>query len=294
MIQDRGRRTATADGAMLADPAALGKLAMPGAVTDGVAATEAVAGTARVGATEGVAATAEVAATAGIPVPDAPVAKIFEPAFWADRGELQEAAGGRGSAWFISSVACPWVLRHYRRGGLIARLSTDRYVWAGEARVRAFAEWRLLHHLFGRGLPVPAPVAARYQREGFFYRCDLITRRIAGAEPLSSLLARGALAGASWRSIGAAIARVHAAGADHADLNAHNILLDGDGVVSVIDFDRGRLRNGGSWMRRNLARLQRSLVKVTRALPPDRFDAAAWQLLLAGYADASRAHAAVI
>ncbi len=245
MIQDGGQRTVTADGAMLADPAALGKLA----------------------------------------VPEAAVANIFEPAFWADRGEVQEVSGGRGSAWFISSAPCPWVLRHYRRGGFIARLSADRYVWAGEARVRAFAEWRLLHHLLGRGLPVPAPVAARYQRNGLFYRCDLITRRISGAEPLSSLLARGALAGASWRSIGAAIARLHAAGADHADLNAHNILLDGDGVVSVLDFDRGRLRNGGSWMRRNLARLRRSLVKVTRALPPDRFDAAAWQLLLAGYTD---------
>jgi len=59
---------------------------------------------------------------------------------------------------------------------------------------------------------------------------------------------------------------LHAAGADHADLNAHNILLDGDGVVSVIDFDRGRLRNGGSWMRRNLARLQRCLLYTSRCV----------------------------
>ena len=46
----------------------------------------------------------------------------------------------------------------------------------------------------------------------------------------------------SWRAIGAAIARLHRGGVDHADLNAHNILLDGRGAVSVIDFDRGRVR----------------------------------------------------
>ena len=36
-------------------------------------------------------------------------------------------------------------------------------------------------------------------------------------------------------------------GVDHADLNAHNILLDGRGAVSVIDFDRGRVRERGAW-----------------------------------------------
>src|SRR5277367_3300306 len=109
----------------------------------------------------------------------------------------------------------------YWRGGFIARLSADAYVWAGEDRVRAFAEWRLLAALAERGLPVPKPVAARYQRAGVMYRCDLITERIVGAEPLSAVLARHALGESTWRSIGVVIARLHAAGADHADLNAH-------------------------------------------------------------------------
>src|SRR6202041_2660481 len=168
-------------------------------------------------------------------------------------------AAGRGSAWFIASGERQWVLRHYRRGGFIARLSPDRYVWAGEDRVRAFAEWRLLDIMRQRGLPVPKPVAARYQREGPCYRCDLITERIVDAEPLSSVLARGALAESAWRAVGAAVARLHHAGVDHADLNAHNVLLDADGAVSVIDFDRGRLRAPGIWVTRNLGRLRHSL-----------------------------------
>jgi 3-deoxy-D-manno-octulosonic acid kinase len=244
MTKYGGQRLATADGAMLADPASLGNLAG--------AALEAA----------------------------------FEPGFWAARGELIEVTGGRGSAWFVSGSG-RWVLRHYRRGGWIARLSRDRYLWAGEARVRAFAEYCLLAELVGGGLPVPKPVAARYRRAGPFYRCDLITQRIAGARPLSSVLSFGPVNEGTWREVGAAVARLHAAGADHADLNAHNILVDDDGAVSVIDFDRGMLRSpaetSGGWAAENLSRLHRSLVKVSRGLPPDRFSAAAWDRVLSGY-----------
>src|SRR4029453_11025308 len=63
-----------------------------------------------------------------------------------------------------------WVLRHYRRGGLIAKLSQDSYLWTGAARTRSFAEWRLLAELRRRGLRVPAPIAARYVRGLFTYR----------------------------------------------------------------------------------------------------------------------------
>jgi 3-deoxy-D-manno-octulosonic acid kinase len=217
---------------------------------------------------------------------DAAPETAFDPAFWAARGELREVAAGRGAAWFVGQGQ-RWVLRHYRRGGLAAYLAADLYVWNGEARVRSFLEWRLLAELTRLGLPVPQPVAARYVRRGPGYRCDLITRRIPDARPLSALLSMAPLPGAAWREVGAAIARLHAAGADHADLNAHNILLSGDagaGGISLIDFDRGRLRTPGTWTRRNLSRLHRSLRKVARGLPPDRFSGAAWSRLLDGYA----------
>ena len=213
---------------------------------------------------------------------------LFNPEFWRSRGELLDVRGGRGSAWFIASGARQWVLRHFRRGGFIARWSRDAYVWMGEDEVRAFAEWRLLETMTRRGLPVPQPVAARYQRTGLRYRCDLITRRILDTEPLSAALARDALPEPLWHAVGATVARLHRAGADHADLNAHNILLDVNGTVSVIDFDRGRLRAPGAWAARNLRRLRRSLAKVSRDLPPGRFSEATWDWLIAGYgADAA-------
>jgi 3-deoxy-D-manno-octulosonic acid kinase len=208
---------------------------------------------------------------------------LFDPDFWAARGEAAATAGGRGSAWFVGSAAHPLVLRHYRRGGLVARISDDRYWWVEEERVRSFIEWRLLQYLAERGLNVPKPVAAFYRRERWSYRCDLITERILHAHPVSAALEVGALAEPVWRAVGAAVARLHRHGVDHADLNAHNILLDSSGAVSVIDFDRGQLRAPGAWTSRNLARLERSLLKITAALPKDRFTPASWAEILAGY-----------
>jgi 3-deoxy-D-manno-octulosonic acid kinase len=208
---------------------------------------------------------------------------MFDPNHWSARGELSAVSGGRGSAWFVGSASKPLVLRHYRRGGFIARLSEDSYWWSGEDRVRAFAEWRLLHQLAQRGLRVPKPVAAFYRRAGMIYRCDLITERIVSAQSLSAALAASPLPESTWRAIGVAIARLHSHGVDHADLNAHNILLDDNHNVSVIDFDRGGLRAPGKWGLGNLRRLKRSLSKISMSLPHDRFTPAAWQAVLAGY-----------
>jgi len=212
---------------------------------------------------------------------------LFDPEFWRRRGELLEVRGGRGSAWFVMAGARGWVLRHYRRGGFIARFSRDRYVWAGEKKVRAFAEWRLLELLWQCGLSVPKPIAARYQRSGMWYRCDLIMQRIADAKPLSAVLAQGAMSEMKWRAAGAAVAELHRAGVDHADLNAHNILLDAGGSVSVIDFDRGRLRTQGPWPSRNLQRLRRSLTKISGALESCGFSDTTWDWLMTGYRAAS-------
>jgi 3-deoxy-D-manno-octulosonic acid kinase len=216
-------------------------------------------------------------------LPESAGEALFDPDYWRSRGELAAVNGGRGAAWFVGVGSDQWVLRHYRRGGNVARVSRDAYLWCGESRVRAFAEWRLLALLSLRGLPVPQPIAARYRRTGFIYRCDLITRRIAGAQPLSAALAAGSIPAAVWRAIGATIARLHGAGVDHADLNAHNILLTAQGGVSVIDFDRCRLRAAGPWMQGNLKRLRRSLDKVSRELPRERFSGADWDWLLSGY-----------
>ena len=207
---------------------------------------------------------------------------LFDPARWPAReGAI---AGGRGGALFIDAPFGRCVLRHYRRGGMVARVMGDRYLWTGAERTRGFAEFRLLAELRERKLPVPAPVAARYRRNGVHYRADIITRRIEGVQTLAERLAAQRLDADVAARVGAAIARFHAEGAYHADLNAHNILLD-DGAVWLIDFDRGELRTPArDWQLANLARLKRSLIKLGAAHDGEAgFERTLWKPLMMAY-----------
>ena len=47
----------------------------------------------------------------------------------------------------------------------------------------------------------------------------------------------------------------------NADLNIHNILLDEDEKVWIIDFDKCYQQSGEKWKQSNLARLKRSFEK---------------------------------
>jgi 3-deoxy-D-manno-octulosonic acid kinase len=210
---------------------------------------------------------------------------IFDRAAWSARGALEEAAGGRGSIAFIRDGTHRWVLRHYRRGGLVAHLLEDSYLYTGAVRTRAFSEWRLLRQLQEWQLPVPVPVAARYVRNGPFYRADLLTEELPTRRTLAHAIAAAPLGADEWQRVGACIGRLHARGVHHADLNAHNVLVAQDGAIYVLDFDRGRVRARGSWEQTVLARLKRSLLKVSDGLPPGRFDEVAWGALLEGCED---------
>ena len=210
-------------------------------------------------------------------------AEWFTPRYWESRGVLERTASGRGAAYFFSADGKRYVLRHYRRGGLAARLSADHYAFLGEDNTRPFAEWQMTYSLHRAGLPVPAPIAARYQRAGgVTYTGDLITERLPIVGSLAECLRTGALSILTWISIGRCIRRFHDLGVCHADLNTHNILLSEEQVY-LIDFDRSQLRGTGLWRDANLVRLRRSLEKVTWALPSERFGEADWHGLLDGY-----------
>ncbi|MCL4780872.1 MAG: 3-deoxy-D-manno-octulosonic acid kinase [Gammaproteobacteria bacterium] len=207
------------------------------------------------------------------------------PALFAPALQAARATGGRGATLFIECAGQPCVLRHYYRGGLIGRLLSDQFLWLGESITRCFREWLLLEQLFDMGLPVPRPVAARYQRAGFIYRADLLTARLPDVESLAVRLGRGAVSTEVWGRIGECIARFHAAGVWHADLNAHNIQLDAADRIFLLDFDRGRIRPvARGWQQSNLARLQRSLRKISASSPgAPGFSAAEWRWLVEGH-----------
>ena len=193
---------------------------------------------------------------------------LFTTAYWQQLGRITGAAPGRGNSLFVQPEpdSCQeWVIRHYLRGGLIARLSRNQYLWMGRERTRAFAEMRLNAHLFERGLPVPRPIAAWVSRHGLTYEAALITQRIPGARALADCLNDQQLSKEDLRtlllSVGHMIRRFHDHCLDHVDLNARNILIDQRHNPWLIDLDRCRLRHPGGWQNANLNRLERSLHK---------------------------------
>lgn len=228
-----------------------------------------------------------------------PGAELFSRSQWGARGALEEIAGGRSSIALLNVGVWPgvepasdspapegrgtrWVLRHYRRGGFMAKLSRDSYVWSGADRTRSFAEFRLLAELRRRGLPVPAPVAAHYVRGLFTYRADLITELLPGTRTLADSIAGRDLPETGWVAVGRTVAAFHRQGVHHADLNANNILLGSNGDVYLLDFDRGRIEARGSWEQVVVARLRRSLDKIKGQRPDVRFGEREWQWLQSG------------
>jgi 3-deoxy-D-manno-octulosonic acid kinase len=215
--------------------------------------------------------------------------RLFSREHWAANLGLREASGGRGSIAFLSDGDRRWVLRNYRRGGWIAKLSRDRYFWLGRDKTRAFTEWRLLAELRKRGLPVPAPVAARYERGILTYAADLITEQLPTTKTLADAISGASLSQEQWRGVGATVAEFHRHGVHHADLNAHNILLEeASSRVYVLDFDRGRIRPRGAWEDEVLQRLKRSLEKIRRQRADVRFQESDWQALMDGYVAGER------
>ena len=225
-----------------------------------------------------------------------PIESVFDQSWWAANGTIAKVTGGRASVFLLEHEEESWVLRHYRRGGVIANVSADRYIWTGESRCRSFAEWRLLARLQSLGLPVPVPVAARYVRGAFTYTADLITEFLHDTISLAKAMASSQVHEAVWHSVGRTIASFHAQGVHHADLNAHNVMLRLPSSrselepgrhapnVFLLDFDRGKIRETGEWEADVLARFRRSLEKVSR-LAGQVFEDRCWLWVMEGYGE---------
>jgi 3-deoxy-D-manno-octulosonic acid kinase len=213
-----------------------------------------------------------------------PVTGWFDAAEWRRAGAVALETSGRGEVLIVAHGDEKWVLRHYRRGGVVARFIDDHYLWLGAERARAFREWRLLRELRAAGLPVPSPVAAHVYRTGLIYTADIITSYLPDTRKLSWCIAQGSVPADSWSRIGAMIGTIHHHGVDHPDLTAHNILLDDAGRPFLVDFDNAQRKPPGAWQRVGMARLNRSLRKVALETGTD-FDALAWAKIEAGYAE---------
>lgn len=197
--------------------------------------------------------------------------------------EVTGQATGRGTTWFLRHHNCDLVLRHYRRGGAIAKLSEDKFIYLGEGQTRPVQELNLLVKLQHWHLPAPQPIAGRVIRKGLIWQGDLITAKIESAEDTHNVLLQRSLTPMEWRHIGATIRRFHQRQVFHHDLNIHNIMLDTEGQAWLIDFDKCAIKRGRDWKKANLDRLLRSLQKESNQHPSYNYQPQDWHSLLEGY-----------
>ncbi len=186
---------------------------------------------------------------------------FFDPAHYGEAAKPVNGKGGRGAAWFVQGQFGDAVLRHYRRGGWAAKISDARYFWRDEASVRSIHEFIFMQSLRKKDLPVPKPIAAMYSRSGLFYRAAILIERIPDSRSFLDCV-HAQTESAPWAALGKCIAHFHKAGAQHADLNAQNILIDAGGKIWLIDWDKALFTaKTGPWCVDVLQRLQRSLLK---------------------------------
>lgn len=189
----------------------------------------------------------------------------LSPSHWHGIGALGERLGGRGQVWQVSTPVGPAVLRRYQRGGWIQGISRDHYLYLGAPRSRAVREFRLLQQLRQRHLPVPEPLLASCERgtggswQSMAYTCGLLSREIPNAQTLMTLAPK--LDSQDWEAIGGMLGRFFKAGLWHPDLNASNVVRDGDHQWWLLDFDKAHCSEQSSRPEPMLKRLKRSMDK---------------------------------
>lgn len=164
------------------------------------------------------------------------------------------------------------IVRRLAHGGLFGNL-LGRVFWGLNRPLREFVATVRAGE---KGIPVPAAVGARIDWLGIgFYRGDVLSLEISGAEDLGKVLRDGWADCPRRRrdlAIGAtaiAVRRMHDAGLYHPDLNLKNVLVRWSGKgpeAFLVDLDRARFYREITFRlrRKNLWRLARSAEKLAR------------------------------
>lgn len=190
-----------------------------------------------------------------------PSQPLFDAQYWQEQDKVVGSAFGRGTTWFVQLDNMQAALRHYRRGGLFGKLVEDQYWFTSWEQTRSLQEFNLLKVLIESGVNVPRPIAARAVKTGLTYQADLLSERIPNAKDLVSILQESPLSEVMYQKVGQEIAKMHNVNVNHTDLNIHNILIDDQEKVWIIDFDKCRQEASGNWEQSNLDRLKRSFLK---------------------------------
>jgi len=136
----------------------------------------------------------------------------------------------------------PVVVKAYMRGGLIRHLIKRHYFRLGSTRCQK--EFELLQSVRRAGINAPEPIAFAYKGR-LYYMNWLITRAIPQPKSLAQLAHTDAsVAQQLMPAVITQISKLIQHHIQHIDLHPGNVLVDQDGRVFIIDFDKGRVFSG--------------------------------------------------
>ncbi|MGN1280673.1 MAG: 3-deoxy-D-manno-octulosonic acid kinase [Succinivibrio sp.] len=193
-----------------------------------------------------------------------------------------ELRGGRGQTILYKKDGEDLVLRHYKRGGMLGKVIADLFFKFEPHSHRAADEFRLLLRMQSLGLPVPEPVIAREEHALLHLRQDIVIKRLNGYQDLSYILKKRALRAEEYELLGRTVRRFFDAGILHTDLNIRNILMNEQGDICIIDFDKCFEQTMTTDLRVNvIERLKRSFIKekTNKKIPQENFCEASFKSL---------------
>lgn len=153
------------------------------------------------------------------------------------------ALEGRGSVSMIELEGIgAVVVKHYRRGGMLANLISKTYLKLGKPRSQL--EYEQMQIVGRLGICTPEPIAYAY-KGGLFYRAWLVTREVEQALSMAQLsrIAPERVA-AAMHVLGRQIDLLVTHRIRHADFHPGNVLVDYSNKVYIIDFDKACFYGG--------------------------------------------------
>ncbi|MFT6269938.1 MAG: 3-deoxy-D-manno-octulosonic acid kinase [Alphaproteobacteria bacterium] len=210
----------------------------------------------------------------------------FNADFLQQKELVTRTAQGRGTVYFFSLGNKELVLRHYKRGGLVAKLSNDKFIFNTISNTRCYEELSVLQHLHSKNVNVPSPIAGKVTRKGIFYTADIITEVIPNTIELHEVLQSEPVSLSTWHEIGTQLKKMHNAQVFHGDINVKNVLLNrptGPQAIHLLDFDKCEIRQGDDWKEANLARFKRSLLKQAGKFKHYYYHQNDWDQMLIAY-----------